>query len=119
MNIFARILPAIFVVFVCPHAYACKFPDLVPIPDGNTATESEMAAAGRAVLKYFEQYETYTACVESETSALRKSAVDSDISANRLREELAANKINEASAATEELAERFNEAMEAFESRSK
>ncbi len=119
MHIFARILAVIFVVFVCPHAHACNFPDPVSIPDGNTATEREMAGAGRAVLKYFGQYEKYTACVESETSALRKSAVDSDISTNRLREELAASKINAASAAVEDLAARFNEATEKFESRSK
>lgn len=105
--------------FVSSHAYACDFPNPVAIPDGKTATKAEMAAAGRAVLKYFDQYEKYTACVESETRALRKSAVKSDISTNRLREELAASKINEASAATEALAERFNEATEEFESRSK
>ncbi len=118
MQIFSRILTAICFVFVCSHADACNSPEPVPIPDGKTATEAEMTAAGRAVLRYFDQYQRYIACVESETSALRKSAVRSDISTNRRREELAASKINEASAAVEDLAARFNEATQKFESRS-
>jgi hypothetical protein len=118
---FASLVTAtfIFLPFFCVPTYACDFPGRVSIPDGKTATKAEMTAAARAMMKYFEQYEKYTACIESKTRKLRKSAVKSDVSTHRLREERAATKLNEASVAIEDLAERFNEATEEFEARSK
>jgi hypothetical protein len=116
-------VPATFAIILSflvfgSRAYACDFPSPVSIPDGKTATKAEMTAAGRAMLQYFRQYETYVTCVESETSAQRKLADDTDIFTNRFREELAASRINDASAAVEKLAERFNEATAEFEARS-
>jgi predicted phage gp36 major capsid-like protein len=103
---------------VARSAFGCDFPDPVSIPNGKTATKHEMAAAGRAMEKYFDQYEKYVACVESDTKTRRKSAVRSDISSSRLREEEAARKLNAAAAAIEDLAERFNKATADYESRS-
>ena len=98
-------------------AYACDFPDPVPIPDGMTATESEMIAADLAIKDYVSEMQGYVDCVKSENRALRNSASTQDISAARLREEQAALYQNKAAAAIEDVAERFNKAVADYKSR--
>ena len=117
MFYFARNFAVVFILFICPHAYACDFPDAVPIPDGTTATEREMAKAGPAIQKYITQLQAYAECIESETGALRKSASKQDISGNKRREEQAAERQNKAAAAIEDAAEKFNKAVDDYKLR--
>lgn len=113
----ARLLLAAFAAFFCPSVFACNVPEPVAIPDGKTATAREMAAAGRAMEKYFLEFERYEKCIDSDTKGRRASAYRRDISSSRMREEEAAEKLNEAAAAVEDLAERFNNATAEYESR--
>lgn len=100
-----------------PAAYACRFPDPVPIPDGTTATEPEMINADRAIKVYVKQIERYVDCINADKPAGKGPGAGQDIAVARLREEQAAQDQNRAAAALEDIAERFNKAVADFKSR--
>ncbi len=114
-----RLLVVVFIVSCCPNAYACNFPDPVAVPDGRTASERDMIAADKAVNEYISQLQLYTECIESEVSTARRSARTQDINAAKVREEQAVLKLNDAAAAIEDVAERFNEAIADYTSRNR
>ena len=113
----ARILVVVFIVLVCPGAYACSFPDPVPIPDGATATEREMIAADFSIKRYMSRMQAYAECVKRETRELRSRSSRRDIAGAKSREERAIDLLNEAAAAMENVAELFNEAIAVYKER--
>ncbi|MGB5347678.1 MAG: hypothetical protein WBN23_16040 [Woeseia sp.] len=100
-----------------PAAYACRFPDPVPIPDGTTATEPEMIKADRAIKVYVKRIERYADCINAGKPAGKGAGAGRDIAVARLREEQAAQDQNRAAAAIENVAERFNKAVADYKSR--
>ena len=118
---FAFKVSAIFVVlfFFSGLAYACDFPGPISIPDGKTATDGQMRAAGLMLEDYIEQLQAFAECVESKTGAIRRSAYREDMSAHKRREDMAAKRLNQAAAAIEEAVETYNQAMADYMLRSR
>lgn len=50
-------------------SFACDYPPLVPIPDGRTATLSDMVAARQAVDNYMAAMQDYLDCLNDELVA--------------------------------------------------
>lgn len=100
-------------------AYACDFPGPISIPDGKTATDGQMRAAGLVLEDYIDQLQTFAECVESETGTIRRSAYREDMSAHKRREDRAAKRMNQAAAAIEEAVETYNQAMADYMLRSR
>jgi hypothetical protein len=50
-------------------SFACDYPPLVPIPDGQTATLSDMVAARQAVDNYMAAMQDYLDCLNDELVA--------------------------------------------------
>jgi hypothetical protein len=118
---FAATALPIFLIstFLYSPTFACDFPDRIEIPNGNTATEHEMSAAGLELQDYIDQMHAFGECVESETSAIRRSAFREDMAGHKRREDQAAQRQNRVAAAIELAIEKYNQAVEDFERRAK
>ncbi|HEY8519025.1 MAG TPA: hypothetical protein VIN61_03005 [Gammaproteobacteria bacterium] len=83
-------------------ALACEYPENTvgdDLPRGATATQAEMEAAQRRVASYVRQLEAFAACVDNEPAGRRQAlAVQRD----------------KAVAEAQELADRFNRELRAF-----
>ena len=88
------------------------------LPDGNTATYEEMAAAQKAVQQFNEDINSYNACLDLEMVTLEKSG---NYDENRLTElrAMQAKKNNAAVDEVQALADRFNEQLRIFKTRDK
>ena len=103
--------------FLYSPSVACDLPGPISIPDGKIATEREVTAAGLALQHYVDQMQAFAECVESETSAQRRSASRENMSEHKRREDRAAQRQNRAAAAIELAIEKYNQAVEDFERR--
>lgn len=115
-NLLHSCLLALF-LFACPLVHACDIPDPVPIPDGASASERDLVVADRVIKRYMAEMQLYVDCVEAETQDLRSNAPKRDRAGSKLREERAIQRLNEAAAAMEHVAELFNEAVAAYKER--
>jgi hypothetical protein len=89
---------------------ACNYPAEVPVPDGKTATEAEMNAAGQAVKQYMAEMEAYLACLDAEHAALPPEQQTPEAKS------LTVKRHNAAVDSMESLAARFNEQVRAYKS---
>lgn len=87
---------------------ACNYPTEVPVPDGRSATEAEMNAAGKAVKQYIADMEAYLTCLDAEQAALPPEQQTEETKAVTVKRH------NAAVDAMETMAARYNEQVRAF-----
>ena len=87
---------------------ACNYPAEVTIPDGSTATEVDMGAAGKAVKTYMAEMDTYLACLDAEEAALPPEEQTPE------KKAVTVKRHNAAVDAMEGMAARYNEQVRAF-----
>ncbi len=115
-----RLTLALIAVLAAGAAQAtCIYPRApARLPDGNTATFEEMAAAQKAVQQFNEDINAYNACLDMEMSSLEKSGLYDE---NRLTElrAMQAKKNNAAVDEVQSIADQFNEQLRVFKTRDK
>lgn len=95
----------------------CTYPKAPEtIPNGSTASESEMVTAMTAFKQYNTDVTTYLACLDDETAGKTKDAGGS-VTAIMQMKAMQAKKHNSAVAELKELADKFNSEVRTFKSR--
>lgn len=104
-------------LFCAPEVLACDEPATIIVPDGSSASEEDMRAAGEAYSDYMSDMQLYQSCLETEadqermgTDAQPKSDIDS-------RENEYAALHNAASLTMSQVTEAFQRAVDAYEAR--
>jgi hypothetical protein len=99
----------------CPADAECTYPKPPDnIPDGKTASETDMMEAMKAFKVYNEEVKTYGACLEEEVNSKSESISTSQL---RIMKEIQFKKQNTAIAELQAKAKEFNEQVKAFKSR--
>jgi hypothetical protein len=113
------VLAAIALCAAPVHA-ACTFPTApAKMPDGATATLAEMVAAQKAVKKFDEEINAYTACIKLEEDAqLAKGGDKLTAEQKSAIEQQQAQKNNAAVDEDQKIADRFNEQIHIFKAKS-
>jgi len=75
MNVF-KVCLAVLASGLASAAFACDYPPLVAVPDGNSATIDEMVAAQASVKAYMDSMDVYLNCVNQELDAAGDDAPD-------------------------------------------
>jgi hypothetical protein len=88
------------------------------VPDGLTATFEQMVEAQKATRQFTSDIESYTACLEMELQSMLANPELSQQDKQRLSS-MQAQKNNAAVDHAEQMAERFNEQLRAYNGRSK
>ena len=104
------LMTAAAVVFTTPGMAACPYPDDVSIPDGSTATESEMLDGQKLVKAYMAQMEEYLECLDDESNSLGDTESDDQKAMHVKRH-------NAAIDAMEKVAASFNEQIRSYKAR--
>jgi opacity protein-like surface antigen len=113
---------AIAAAALAPAAYAdCSYPPAPShLPDGSTATLSEMLAAQKVVQSYNEQMTAYLSCIKLERDS--RVAQAGDKLTKQQKQELEAIEIQKNNAAVDQLhsvADQFNAQVKIFKARDK
>lgn len=88
-------------------AAACSYPPEIDIPNGQTATEAEMRAAGGAIKDYMAAVDSYLACLDDEEKALGDAVTDEQKQVHTAKHNAAVDALNAVAA-------RYNEQVRAF-----
>lgn len=96
---------------------ACDLPEEVPIPNGATATESEMRQGSDAVKRFITETQLFLQCLESEHNTLRTTERNSNARDVVARENQMTDRHNDAVTRMEAVARAFNEAIAEYEAR--
>jgi|SRR6185312_10371697 len=113
---------AIAATVLAPAAYAdCTYPQAPPhLPDGNTATLSDMLAAQKVVQSYNEQMTAYLSCIKLERDS--RVAQSGDKLTKQQKQALEAIEVQKNNAAVDQLhsvADQFNAQVKIFKARDK
>jgi len=111
-------IAACLAMAVCQSASAdCTYPKAPEnIPNGSTASESEMVTAMTAFKQYNSDVTAYLACLDEETAGKAKDA-GSSVSVIMQMKAMQAKKHNSAVAELKVLADKFNSEVRTFKSR--
>lgn len=91
---------------------ACTYPPEVSVPDGKSATETEMKAANAAVKEYMATVESYLDCLDEEEKALGETVTEEQKNVHTQRHNAAVDALNT-------VAQRYNEQVLAYKNRNK
>lgn len=117
MKNFLKLVCSISVLFGIQSAFACEYPDRVPIPNGTTATKEEMLEGQRGVKAYVETMEAYLECIVEEEKMARAKMEDLSPEEEQQREDMLTKKYNAAVDEMERLAAQYNVEVQAFRAR--
>jgi len=98
------------VMFTTPGMAACPYPDDVSIPDGSTATESEMLDGQKMVKAYMAEMDEYLECLDEESTALGENETEDQAAMHVKRHNAAVD-------AMEKVAASFNEQIRSYKAR--
>lgn len=113
MRPFAKIMLAALALAAFNAQAACEYPPEVKIPDGQAATQAEMATAQAAVKQYMADMETYMNCLDAEAAAIPADQQTPE------QQALAVKRHNAAVDAMENVAAQFNTQVKAFKAAGK
>jgi hypothetical protein len=101
------LLSALALTAVHSAQAACEYPPEVTVPNGSTATDTEMKAANQAVKQYMAAVESYLACMDEEEKALGDAVTDEQKKVHTARHNAAVDALNA-------VAGRYNEQLQVF-----
>lgn len=104
------LVAATAVLIATPGLGACPYPDDINIPDGSTASESEMLDGQKMVKSYIADMEEYLECLDEESTALGDSESEDQKAMHVKRH-------NAAVEAMEKVAASFNEQIRSYKAR--
>ena len=67
--------PVAALMFSSVHA-ECAIPEVVGVPDGESATEEEMLAGQKQVKQYMANMQAYLDCIDAESTAIGEEQTD-------------------------------------------
>lgn len=108
---------ALIGTFLAQDSFACEKPGGISLPNGSTATEQEMVAAGNRFHQFMVNMQLYQVCLDDEANRLRLRLNDQSKQQITLRENKYASLHNAASAAMKQTTEAFNRVVEAYQAR--
>lgn len=117
MNRLIKIAFSISLIFAAQSAFSCNYPDRVLVPNGNTATKTEMVEGQRGVKAYVAAMEVYLDCIVEEEKTARDAMGDIDAVQEQEREDLLNKKFNAAVDEMERLAAQFNSEVQAYKAK--
>ncbi len=89
------------------QAATCAYPAEINIPEGKSAAEAEMKAAGASVKDYMAKVEEYLACMDDEEKALGDTVTDEQKKVHTAKHNAAVDALNA-------VAGRYNEQVQAY-----
>ena len=90
----------------------CDFPNSIAVPDGNTASESELVASQAAIKQYMASAEDYIACLDEEAEAIGPEITEDQMRMRDMRHDSAVDEM-------EKLASEFNAQVRAYKRNNK
>lgn len=109
-----KLVCIISLVFGMQSAFACDYPDRVPIPNGTTATKEEMLEGQRSVKAYVDAMEAYLECIVEEEKLARAAIEELSPEQEQQREDMLNKKYNAAVDEMERLAAQYNVEVQAY-----
>lgn len=94
---------------------ACEQPKDMVVPNGLTASETEMHAADKNYRRFMDAMRAYQDCLATDSDEFRPGAEDNQ--GTRQHEELFVEQHNAASAVMIRITEQFNKAIDAYKTR--
>lgn len=112
-----KIAISISLIFAAQAVFACEYPDRVLVPNGNTATKSDMVEGQRGVKSYVAAMEVYLDCIVEEEKTARESMGNLEADQEQEREDMLNKKYNAAVDEMERLAAQFNAEVQAYKAK--
>jgi hypothetical protein len=114
MKLTTKIAISGLLLMVAPITFACDYPELPKIPDGNTASKEELLAAKEAVNAYLAGVDAYLTCIEDAEKLAVAELDNPDPDDLQRRDEMLSKKFDAANDEKALLGEEFNQQVRAY-----